>query len=194
VAIGPPGRIALSVLICSGRRIHALILSDQALHELLPHLIRNPKYEFINPASVDIRVGSQLVEEVAPYGSTEAKWKISDLTYTKETTPYKLEPGRFVLAATYEYIMVPNGYAVELRLKSSRAREGYNHSLAFWVDPGWQGILTMEIQNITRWHTLPLWYGMRFAQLIVHKLDSPAVFPYDGKYQDAQGPEGAKSS
>lgn len=171
-----------------------MVLSDTALTDLLPQLIRNPKYEFVNPASVDIRVGSQLVEEVAPHGSTEAKWKIVDLTATRDTQAYKLEPGRFVLAATYEYITVPNGYAVELRLKSSRAREGYNHSLAFWVDPGWAGILTMEIQNITRWHTLPLWYGMRFAQLIVHQLDSPATYPYQGKYQNADGAEGAKSS
>jgi dUTPase len=85
--------------------------------------------------------------------------------------PFKLWPGAFVLVETYEHITIPNGYCAELKLKSSMARQGFNHSLAFWVDPGWSGILTMEVMNATQYHLLELKCGERFAQLIIHRLD-----------------------
>lgn len=88
--------------------------------------------------------------------------------------------------------MVPNDLAVELKLKSSRAREGFDHSLAFWFDPGWDGIGTLEIHNMNRLQTLTLEYGMRFAQIIVHKLDVPVTNPYAGRYQNATSVEAAK--
>jgi len=176
-----------------------MILSDKSLNELLPHLIRHPKYELVNPASVDIRIGSQLLQELAPRVGADGKfidagWTTVDLQHHNEKRPYILKPGDFVLVSTYEWITVPNGYAVELRLKSSSARAGFDHSLAFWIDPGWDGILTMEIRNITKWHQLPLWYGMKFAQLIVHMLDTPSDRPYTGKYQNADGVETVKMS
>ena len=77
-------------------------------------------------------------------------------------------------------------------LKSSVARMGWNHSLAFWFDPGWNGIGTLEIKNITQYSILPIWYGMPFGQLVVHMLDDVPNKPYNGKYQNASGVEGVK--
>jgi dCTP deaminase len=81
---------------------------------------------------------------------------------------------------------------VDLRLKSSTARMGWNHSLAFWVDPGWSGVLTMEVQNISK-GPLRLTYGQRFAQIIVHELSSlTGEHSYQGRYQGATTVEAAK--
>lgn len=88
--------------------------------------------------------------------------------------------------------MVPNDLAMELKLKSSRAREGFDHSLAFWFDPGWSGVGTMEIHNMNRLQSLTLTYGMRFAQCIYHKLDVPVTTAYQGRYQNATSVEAAK--
>ena len=156
-----------------------MILSSRDIYYRLNDLVIPADDKLINPASLDIKLGGQLIQENGNL--------VSILR-----TPYMLEPGEFVLVETYEIIKVPIDLAVELRLKSSIARQGYNHSLAFWFDPGWEGIGTLEIQNINREKKLPLQEGMRFAQLIFHKLNSIPLAPYGGKYQWAQGVQGAR--
>jgi len=150
----------------------------------------------INPASVDIRIGKTMMVEKdqgaykCGFRETTA-WQEVDLTNTNEQNPIMLQPGQFVLLSTYEHIKVPSNLAMELRLKSSIARQGYNHSLAFWVDPGWDGILTMEVYNVRQFKRLPLWYGMRFAQAILSHVTEPTD-TYHGRYQHAAAVEAAK--
>lgn len=157
------------------------ILSDTTLHERLHEFIKEPDHTMVNPASIDIRIGQTLQFE------DDSIWNFG------EHGPYTLVPKEFVLVATYEYIMVPLDCAVELKLKSSRARQGFDHSLAFWIDPGWSGVLTMEVTNNNRLKNLILEYSWRFAQIIVHKLDRPVAQPYSGRYQGATSVEAAKS-
>lgn len=156
------------------------ILSDQTLRERIHEFIREPDLELINPASIDIRIGANVKYE-------------DDTIFDLRLEPYRLEPKEFVLVSTYEHIMVPLDCAMEFKLKSTRARQGFDHSLAFWIDPGWNGVLTMEIHNMNRLKALELHYGMRFGQVILHKLDYPATTPYAGKYQHAGGVEGPKA-
>src|SRR6266478_2200985 len=117
------------------------ILSDGTIHSLLYQFVREPDFTLVNPASIDIRIGKTIILEKTPFFKPsfekDAMVELLDLEayYTSET-PYWLAPGEFALVSTYEWITVPNGYAVELKLKSSTARKGFNHSLAFWVDPG----------------------------------------------------------
>jgi dCTP deaminase len=157
-----------------------MVLSDLSLWKLLNELIRDPDPDLVNPASIDIRVGPEMLLEVGP-----ERFKTMDLT----TGPVHLQPGDFALVPTLEWLMVPNGYAVELTLKSSRARQGYGQSTALWLDPGWCGVGTMEIRNATRQTPLPLAGGMRIARIVVHQLDQPAVRPHRGPDQGARGPE-----
>lgn len=158
------------------------VLSDVTLHERLHELFYYPdeQRELVNPASVDIRIGQYLKYE------DESQWDLLS------QGPYLLRPKEFVLVSTYEHLMVPNDLAVELKLKSSRAREGFDHSLAFWFDPGWDGIGTLEVHNMNRYKSLILERGMRFAQIIVHKLDRPVEKGYSGRYQNATSVEAAK--
>lgn len=161
------------------------ILCDSHLKELMhAGLIVDPDWSLVNPASIDIRVGKQVMRETA-FGS---------FSFDKAEDPIVVHPGEFVLISTFESFKVPNGYAMDLRLKSSTARKGWNHSLAFWVDPGWEGVLTMEIQNTLRYNPLTLTPGERFAQVIVHRLSGPSEQPYKGRYQGAATVEGSKSS
>lgn len=173
-----------------------MILSDGSLLKLLPTLIPNVDERdvtLINPASIDVRIGRKMLMETKSGDQRPPFREIHLDVMANEKDPWMISPKSFALVDLYESIYVPNGYAVELKLKSSRAREGYNHSLAFWVDPGWNGYLTMEIQNVRQYSSLPLWTGMRFAQIIVHQLDQPALKPYHGRYQDAQGVEPSKA-
>lgn len=162
-----------------------MILCDRDLRALGPSLIYPYDETLVNPASIDIRVGLQAIHE------TYSGWIKQDLAELHEGAPYFIAPKDFILVETYERIMVPNGYAIELKLKSSLARAGLNHSLAFWFDPGWHGIGTFELMNVTRYHPIGIWPGMRIAQIIVHRLSGDAVKPYSGRYQGATGVEGA---
>lgn len=162
-----------------------MILSHQTLFLRLLELIgdehRDPA--LINPASIDIRVGNELQAESGP---------MIDLGRYSAGRPYWFQPGEFVLVSTLERLRVPLDLAVELKLKSSRAREGYNHSLAFWFDPGWDGIGTMELKNYNQRKPLPLYSGLRIAQIVVHQLDEPCAMPYVGRYNGASSVEASK--
>jgi dCTP deaminase len=148
-----------------------MVLGDLSLWKLLNELIRDPDPDLVNPASIDIRVGPEMRLEVGP-----DEWKAVDLS----RGPVHLGPGELALVPTLEWLMVPNGYAVELKLKSSCARQGYDPSMAVWLDPGWCGVGTMGIRNATRFTPLPMECGMRLAQIVVHQLDQPAVRPHRG--------------
>lgn len=160
------------------------ILCDRDLLALGPQLITDFESAMVNPASIDIRIGRT------------AKVEVNHGYWLDVEIPDKglvLEPGDFALVATWESFKVPNGYALDLRLKSSSARRGWDHSLAFWVDPGWEGVLTMEIKNVSQYNRLTLISGERFAQVIVHKLSGDSLKPYEGRYKGAEVVEGVKS-
>lgn len=146
--------------------------------------------EMINPASVDISVGFRYIRK------SISKEPLT-LNGFDKNNPKLFEPGAFLLVETLETLIVPADAAIELKLKSTTARMGWNHSLAFWFDPGWYGIGTMEIKNICEPDDpdgmLPLYPGMPFAQIIIHKLDQPTKHLYKGRYQRAQTVEGAKN-
>jgi len=147
-------------------------------------LIDDHDFDLLNPASIDIRVGRTAHVETS-FGRI----------FEKQIIPAQglwLQPGEFALVDTWETFNVPNGYAMDLRLKSSTARRGFNHLMAFWVDPGWKGVLTMEIQNCLQYNPLCLVPGARFAQVIVHRLSGPSEKPYAGRYNGAKEVEAAK--
>lgn len=160
------------------------ILSDIYIEDLLRRgLVDEPDYNLVNPASLDIRIGWRVRME-----NSLGQWE--EVQLPKEGLPVR--PGKFLLVDTLETFRVPNGYAMDLRLKSSTARRGWDHALAVWVDPGWEGVLTMELRNALEFGHLQLIPGMRFAQAVIHKLHGPSARPYAGRYQGAKSVEGAK--
>jgi dCTP deaminase len=159
------------------------ILCDRDLRTLLRDgLIEEPDFDLVNPASIDVRIGSSLLLE-------ESYGRYVPFALGEQLS---IAPGDFFLTETLEKFNVPNGYAVELRMKSTTARRGWDHALAVWIDPGFRGVITLEIKNTTQFHSLLIQKGMRFAQAIVHKLSGESDNPYAGKYQDATGLEGPK--
>ncbi len=101
-----------------------------------------------------------------------------------------MEPGEFLLVSMLEYTHVPIGLASMFLLKSSRAREGFGHSFAGWIDPAWNGILTMELKNYNQVRPLPLYPGMSIGQLIYMAVNESGT--YAGRYQHAIGVEASK--
>lgn len=138
--------------------------------------------EYINPASIDVRLGKNLMIET-PH---EADLELIDISEYSKENPFLLHPGEFVLAETFETFRIPERLSAQFVLKSSRAREGYQHLLAGWIDPGYRGRLTLEIKNIRRYHAIPLYSEMRIGQLVFYEMSQVPVKSYaeTGHYLD----------
>lgn len=138
--------------------------------------------EFINPASIDVRLGKNLMVE-RPH---EPDLRLLDISLFTKENPFMLHAGEFVLAETFEKFRIPDRISAQFVLKSSRAREGYQHLLAGWIDPGYRGRLTLEIKNIRKYHELPLYPGMRIGQIVFHHMSQVPVKSYaeTGHYLD----------
>ena len=141
--------------------------------------------DMINPASIDVTLGPMIKVENDNGGFTEL--------YIDEQ-PFYMPPGAFVLAATAEWIRVPNSAEAVFQLKSSRGREGYEHALAGYIDPGFHGRVTLELSNLRRFKELPLRAGMRIGQLRFSELNSVPLRPYSvtGRYHNAEDVEESK--
>jgi dCTP deaminase len=158
------------------------ILCDHEIHNLARRGLISPfLQELVNPASLDVRLGENLLVEEP---KVPALLPFSIAGHTKED-PFMLQPHEFVLAETLEEFDLPDCVAGQLALKSSRAREGIEHLLAGYIDPGYKGRLTLELQNARSLHAVPLWPGMRIAQIVFHKMSMLPGKSYSvtGRYQ-----------
>ena len=135
----------------------------------------------INPASLDVRLGGTLLiesaesPELVPY----------PLHQHDATTPYLLRPGQFALAQTVEVFNLPDDIAAQFMLKSSRAREGLEHLMAGYADPGFNGsVMTLELHNSRQLHPIGLWPGMKIGQMVFHQMSSAPSRSYavTGRY------------
>ena len=133
--------------------------------------------EFVNPASYDVTIGNHWI---CP--TREPEEIVAD--------SFTLFPGEVILATTREYIKMPRDVVCDLKLKSSLGRLWLNHSLSGWIDPGFQGQVTLELQNLGPYPRI-LTAGMRVAQLVFFGMDSAPEVAYGekgkGHYQGQSG-------
>jgi len=138
--------------------------------------------DLINPASLDVRLGSGLMIEVA--GQKDLLHV--DISSRTEKNPYRLTPGEFVLAETHEtFKQIPDYICAQFALKSSRAREGYENLLAGWIDPGFcNSKLTLELVNVRRHYDLPLYPGLKIGQIVFMRMSEIPLNSYSktGRY------------
>lgn len=170
-----------------------MILSDKTIKRMLDEksLIIEPcAAEQIQPASVDIRLGSTFsVVEDTPSGIITLNNEIKYRTITTDT--YLIMPGQFVLATTMEYFELPDDLTAFVEGRSSLGRMGLFIQNAGWVDPGFKGEITLELFNANRC-AIELRSGRRVGQLVFAQMDEAALNPYRGKYQGQRGATGSK--
>lgn len=168
------------------------ILPDHHIRSLIRDgHIENADQALVNPASLDLRLGNSILIETAE-GHHMVPLDISN--HTKEK-PYTMVPGQFILADTMEVFHLPDDLAGIFCLKSSRAREGYEHSHAGFADPGWHSsTLTLELKNARQLQHLPLWPGMRIGQMVFFQMrDLPvASYAVTGSYNSDVAPTASK--
>jgi dCTP deaminase len=161
-----------------------MILSDITIREKLKNgeLEISPlKDEQIQPASVDLRLGTTFLK-ISDNDTTHLDLETPP-EYTKlEQNQIILPPHSFILATTMEYIKIPNNLTSFVEGRSSIGRMGLFIQNAGWVDPGFEGEITLELFNA---NNLPIRLdaGRRICQLVIASMDQATLNPYRGKYQ-----------
>jgi len=177
-----------------------VVLSDRTIRRLLAEgsIAIEPYDEaLLQPSSVDVRVDRYFrVFHNARYPYIDVREPQEDLTELVEIEvdqPFILHPGEFVLGSTLERITLPNDLVARLEGKSSLGRLGLLiHSTAGFIDPGWDGHVTLELSNVANL-PITIYFGMKIGQLSFVQLSEPAETPYGSaklgsKYQGQRGP------
>lgn len=170
-----------------------MILSDTTLKKMIDagSLVVEPLVEnSIQPASIDCRLDSNfLVVEDRNMHTIDLN---SEILYREiEDEFITIPPNSFLLATTMERVKLPDDLTAFVEGRSSIGRMGLFIQNAGWVDPGFEGQITLELYNA---NSLPirLQAGRRICQLVFCKMDQKAAVPYSGKYQGQRKTTGSR--
>jgi dCTP deaminase len=170
-----------------------MILSDATLRQLLQtgDLVVEPvDDDQIQPASIDLRLSDHFLK--VDENRLEVIRLDSEVEYVELTQEQiVIPPHSFLLATTRERIRLPDDVTAFVEGRSSIGRIGLFIQNAGWVDPGFEGNLTLELFNANR---LPirLQSGRRICQLVFARMDRAAQNPYSGKYQGQSRATGSR--
>jgi dCTP deaminase len=177
-----------------------VVLSDRTIAALIAEgRIGIDPYDdsLLQPSSVDVRVDRFFrVFHNARYPYIDVKEPQEALTEVVEVEgdePFILHPGEFVLGSTLERIVLPDDLVARLEGKSSLGRLGLLiHSTAGFIDPGFDGHVTLELSNVANL-PITIYHEMKIGQISFMRMTEPASTPYGSsalgsKYQGQRGP------
>jgi dCTP deaminase len=177
-----------------------MVLSDRTIAKAIGdgRIAIDPYDEsLLQPSSLDVRVDRYFrVFRNWNYSYIDVKQEQDALTELVEITddePFILHPGEFVLGSTLERITLPDDLVARLEGKSSLGRLGLLiHSTAGFIDPGWDGHVTLELSNVANL-PITIYHAMKIGQLSFMQMTEPASAPYGSsslgsKYQGQRGP------
>ena len=159
--------------------------------------LTDPKWiPLINPASLDVTIGENalllLSKDDAYFNSAfairdDVGNQFEEGCLGPDST---LKPRGCMLLETEQVFKLPNNVCGMIRLKSTLGRQFYEHLEAGWIDPGYEGRLTLEIINHA-YIDLPIYPGMRIAQIVFGWVEPPEQL-YQGRYQGDRNVQIAK--
>src|SRR3954466_14344857 len=177
-----------------------MVLSDRTIARCLEEgRIEIDPYDvsLIQPSSVDVRVDRYFrVFHNNRYPFIDVREPQEELTELVEVDgdrAFVLHPGEFVLGSTLERLTLPDDLVARLDGKSSLGRLGLLiHSTAGFIDPGWDGHVTLELSNGPNL-PITIYHGMKIGQVSFVQMTEPAETPYGAdklgsKYQGQRGP------
>jgi len=182
--------------------VRHVILSDRTIREQIAsgRIVIDPFDDaLVQPSSVDVRISNLFrVFRNHTRGVIDVKLDTTALTELVEmpedgSEPFMLHPGEFALGSTMERIALADDLVSRIEGKSSLGRLGLLiHSTAGFIDPGFNGHITLELANVA---SLPitLYPGMKIGQVSFMHMTTPADQPYGkgakgSKYQGQRGP------
>jgi dCTP deaminase len=177
-----------------------VVLSDATIARLLSEgRIEIDPYDdsLLQPSSVDVRVDRLFRvfhNNRYPYIDVKVEQaELTELVRIEDDQPFVLHPGEFVLGSTLERVRLPEDVVARLDGKSSLGRLGLLiHSTAGFIDPGWDGHVTLELSNVAKL-PITIYPGMKIGQISFMQMTEPATNPYGSsalgsKYKGQEGP------
>lgn len=166
-----------------------MILNDISIREMIAKgCITNTEDQYVNPASLNIRLSGSYsrIQPTYVYNYPilvePVRYKLGDKAdYESVTVDYMIiRPGEFLLAATMEHFAFPNDISGVVKGRSSIGRIGLSIQNAGFIDPGFNGTITLELKNdsqipICLPKGYPIGQVIFFETMLVDK-------PYSGKY------------
>jgi len=162
-----------------------MILSDRDIRAELEagRIVIDPFVpDAVQPSSVDLHLGNRFRvfrnNRTAVIDPREEQPELTELVEIAGDEPFILHPNEFVLGATFERVALPDDLVARLEGKSSLGRLGLLiHSTAGYVDPGWEGTLTLELSNVANL-PIKLYDGMKIGQISFQRLSSAVEVGY----------------
>lgn len=183
-----------------------MILADVSIRTLVAEgrlTIEPFDTDLVQPASVDVRLGTQFrvmrnsrLTHIDPMLHDGQFMEVVEVPLDE---PFVLHPGEFALGHTSERFAMPDDLVAIVNGKSSLGRMGLQvHATAGFVDPGFAGVIVLELSNVANLPIL-LRPGMKIAQMVFERMDRPAERPYGhpdlgSKYQGQSGAVASKYS
>ncbi|MGZ5313321.1 MAG: dCTP deaminase [Solirubrobacterales bacterium] len=177
-----------------------MVLSDRTIKAEIEagRLVFDPYDEsLVQPSSVDVRVDRRFRvfhNSRHPYIDVRKPMEgLTELVTVADGEPFVLHPGEFVLGQTLERVRIPDDLVARLEGKSSLGRLGLViHSTAGFVDPGFEGNLTLELSNLANL-PITIYEGMPIGQISFMRMDEAVEHPYGkaaagSKYQGQTEP------
>lgn len=186
------------------------ILSDKDLKRLIKeknavYVDDGPEIDFdlqLGPSSFDLRLGYE-------FGVLNTrKMDIIDTKCMEDYDKYirtenhsakegvVIHPGEFILGGTLETLNIPANLVARVEGRSSYGRLGIIvHATAGYCDPGFEGDITLEMQNLGN-APVKLYPEDRVCQVVFETMTDEAETPYgskkDTKYMGQTGATGSR--
>ena len=143
----------------------------------------------IQPASVDLRLGSMLkvptegqMIDLDP-SAEKVKLKVQEISL--DDGPFLLKPGQCVRGATLEELEIPDFCNAKIFNKNSLALHGLTVTGTCYINPGYKGHMSLFIKNEGPYE-IKLHKGVQICQLEVCTLQNKAHSPYSERYSEAR--------
>lgn len=152
----------------------------------------------LQPTSVDLTLDSlirvpehRVADEIDVAAVPEGHTLLTEIP----NEGHVMYPGDFILASTCERVRLPNFLAARVEGKSSVGRLGLAiHITAGFIDPGFDGNVTLEMYNFAPW-AIRLRVGMPIGQICFMACTEPRKdYSQTGHYQGQQGPTESRYS
>lgn len=165
-----------------------MILSDVDIRESLNNIGGLKVFplvkDSIQPASIDLHLGDEftlIAKSKEPVDIFD-----SDDCNTFRAKSFTIYPKSFILATTKEEVYIPYSLTAFIEGRSSIGRKGLFIHNAGYVDPGFQGQITLELFNCSN-RPIIIHEGISICQMVLSYLDNPCAKPYSGRYQFQRG-------
>ena len=147
----------------------------------------------LGSSGYDIRLGKRIGILNLPAGIPIRPLEMDTSMYSwHESDAILIAANSYILAESMETFHLPRDVVGVAVGKSTLARVGVFPNITP-LEPGWRGVLTIEIANLGK-HDVILRAGEGIAQILFHRIDDPQADygQLGGKYNDQKGVQIAK--